>query len=197
MAIAPLRPRGPSRERLCRTALRLFAERGYDGVSNRQIVEACGLTRGAIYWYFEGKEDLFATVVGEALQRFEARVRGALGGPGSWDERLGAAMRLLVDTLENEDDPDRDVLLLLVRRSSRGPGVDRLIGGVQTGLMEWVEAIVTEHLGGSDGREVASLVHAAGLGVLVQAGAGRSVARPVLSALYRLLTGGELYGAGR
>lgn len=196
MAIAALRPEGPNRERLCRAALRLFSQRGYDGVSNREIVAACGLTKGAIYWYFEGKEDLFRTVLSEALVSFEERVAATLDSAETWDARLAGAMRLFVEVLESEDDPHRDLLILLVNRFPRGPGTDRLVGQTYAMLVNWVEGVVAEHRPGLDGRETATLVHTAGLGVLAQALGGRDVARPVLSALFRLITGGdELYPA--
>ena len=41
----------------------LFAQRGYHGTSVAKIAEATGLTKGALYWYFKGKEDLFLTVL--------------------------------------------------------------------------------------------------------------------------------------
>ena len=44
-------------------SMKLFARRGYHGTSIAQIAEATGLTKGALYWYFKGKEDLFLTVL--------------------------------------------------------------------------------------------------------------------------------------
>ena len=43
--------------------MKLFAKRGYHGTSVAQIADATGLTKGALYWYFKGKEDLFLTVL--------------------------------------------------------------------------------------------------------------------------------------
>lgn len=40
-------------------AFRLFGRHGYDGVSIDQIAKAAGLSKGALYWHFKGKEDLF------------------------------------------------------------------------------------------------------------------------------------------
>ena len=75
------------------------------------------------------------------------------------------------------------------------PGTDRLVGATYAFMVEWVEQVVAEHRPGLDGREIATLVHTAGLGVLAQTLGGRDVARPVLSALFRLISGGELYPA--
>jgi AcrR family transcriptional regulator len=52
-----------TRKSIIEASKRLFARRGYHGTSVAQIAEATGLTKGALYWYFRGKEDLFLTVL--------------------------------------------------------------------------------------------------------------------------------------
>lgn len=47
-----------TRERVLGEAQRLFRERGYAATSLEQIAEAAGVTKGAIYGHFAGKEDL-------------------------------------------------------------------------------------------------------------------------------------------
>jgi len=43
----------------------LFGECGFAGTSREEIVEAAGVTRGALYHHFAGKEDLFRAVFEE------------------------------------------------------------------------------------------------------------------------------------
>jgi AcrR family transcriptional regulator len=196
MATAPVpaTPSGPpTRERLVRTALRLFAERGYAGVSNREIVEACGCTKGAIYWYFESKEDLFRAVLSETLADFQMRLADGIGGAATWQEKLARLFCLFVEVLEAEDDPHRDLLLMMLHRTPRGPGQADLGPATQQRLVHWISDILAEAGDAGDTGELVALVHAAGLGVLVQAAAGGpSSARPVLAGLYRLAGAGEL-----
>lgn len=69
---APRAPRRTSggaatRERILGAAERLFAERGFSGVSMPAIAAAAGITAGAIYKHFESKEQLFFTIVGRAV----------------------------------------------------------------------------------------------------------------------------------
>ncbi|RJP75278.1 MAG: TetR/AcrR family transcriptional regulator [Candidatus Abyssobacteria bacterium SURF_17] len=52
-----------TRKEIIEASMRLFSRRGYHGTSVAQIAEATGLTKGALYWYFKGKEDLFLTVL--------------------------------------------------------------------------------------------------------------------------------------
>jgi AcrR family transcriptional regulator len=65
-----------TRQRLVTAARELFAERGYAGVATEQIVQAAGVTRGALYHQFRDKAALFAavaeTVQAEIAQRITA-----------------------------------------------------------------------------------------------------------------------------
>src|SRR3954454_2657221 len=55
-----------TRSALIEAARPLFAERGYAGVGTEEIVAAARVTRGAIYYHFEDKRDLFRAVYAEA-----------------------------------------------------------------------------------------------------------------------------------
>lgn len=191
MALAPQPATSPTRERLCRTALRLFAERGYAGVSNREIVEACGLTKGAIYWYFRSKEDLFRSVVAEALESWEQRFVAALQPARTPQEKLARIFRLFIDVLADPDDPHRDLLLLLAHHQSTGPGQAALGEASQQRFAGWVTEVMSEFDRGPATKDLAELVLTTGYGVLIREASGQHVARPVLGALLRLV-GGEL-----
>ncbi len=47
-----------TRERILDVALELFNEKGYDGTSLREIAERLGVTKAALYYHFERKEDI-------------------------------------------------------------------------------------------------------------------------------------------
>ena len=51
-------PRGGTRERIQAIALELFAEQGYDKTSLREIAEGLGVTKAALYYHFNSKEDI-------------------------------------------------------------------------------------------------------------------------------------------
>ncbi len=51
-------------------ARRAFAEHGYEGATVARLEEATGLSRGAIFHYFENKNDLFVALAMEMNARF-------------------------------------------------------------------------------------------------------------------------------
>src|SRR5437764_165342 len=51
-------------------ARRAFAEHGYEGATVARLEEATGLSRGAIFHYFENKNDLFVELAMEMNTRF-------------------------------------------------------------------------------------------------------------------------------
>jgi AcrR family transcriptional regulator len=62
-----------TRQRLVATAARLFTDRGYEATSIEDILEETGVSRGALYHHFDGKEAVLEAV----LQEIEAEVAQA------------------------------------------------------------------------------------------------------------------------
>jgi AcrR family transcriptional regulator len=61
--------RRDGREALLQAALEVFAERGYAGASVDQIAERAGYSKGALYWHFPGKDDVFFALLEERIDR--------------------------------------------------------------------------------------------------------------------------------
>jgi AcrR family transcriptional regulator len=57
----------PVVERLGRVSVELFAEQGYAQTSVQQIVDAAGVTKGALYHYFKSKDDLLFDIYDRLL----------------------------------------------------------------------------------------------------------------------------------
>jgi AcrR family transcriptional regulator len=57
----------PIPEKLMRVSVELFATRGYAQTSVQQIVDAAGVTKGALYHYFASKDDLLFDIYDRIL----------------------------------------------------------------------------------------------------------------------------------
>jgi TetR/AcrR family transcriptional repressor of nem operon len=56
-----------NRKRILEAAGRLFRERGFEGVTIAQVMQAAGLTHGGFYGYFKSKDDLIAQTLRELM----------------------------------------------------------------------------------------------------------------------------------
>jgi TetR/AcrR family transcriptional regulator len=80
---------GSVRDRLLHVAADVFARKGYAATSVNEIVEAAGVTKPVLYYYFESKAGIFHEIFVEALRQF----RDALQAPQ--DPNLTVVARLV------------------------------------------------------------------------------------------------------
>lgn len=84
MPIEPLTPENTpgladGREaQLLAIARRLFAQKGFDATSLRDIAEAAQITKAALYYYFPNKDALYERVVIESMDSLLAQVQAAV-----------------------------------------------------------------------------------------------------------------------
>ena len=99
-------------QEILEAALQVFARDGYRNTTLDQVAEAAGVTKGAIYHYFDTKEALLLGVIEHyqklAFSRAELAIR---------DDRLPAStrIRLLIRKMFSDTEGRRDLLALLVR----------------------------------------------------------------------------------
>jgi TetR/AcrR family acrAB operon transcriptional repressor len=60
-----------TRNRILDTAEKVFVEKGVSNTSLAQLAEAAGVTRGAIYWHFKNKADLFDAMMSRVVLPME------------------------------------------------------------------------------------------------------------------------------
>ena len=86
-----------TRELLLDAAEREFCERGATRTSLAEVASAAGVTRGAVYWHFRDKSDLFAAMCARAKLPMETMLERA--GTTPQDDPLGTLRTLMVTAL--------------------------------------------------------------------------------------------------
>lgn len=66
--------RQDTRGELVEAAWRLFSTAGYDATPVEAIIDAVGLSKGAFYYYFNGKEDILDAVVGRMIEEMALEI---------------------------------------------------------------------------------------------------------------------------
>jgi AcrR family transcriptional regulator len=125
-------------------ATRLFAERGYAGTSVREVAEAAGCTKPALYYYYPSKEELFLRAIGAKVTQLAGTLDDISHREGAVRDRLRDSVAALVDFAR----ADPSGLMLLYRASQRpeegqpsfdfGPVHDQPLANVRAMLDEGV-----------------------------------------------------------
>jgi AcrR family transcriptional regulator len=91
-----------TREKITAAARVLFAERGYEGATIRDIAKAAGMSTGAVFASFTDKSDLFTEIAEAEQARLHAAMRAAAAdraGQGAILAMLDAAAEVQVGSL--------------------------------------------------------------------------------------------------
>ncbi|MET3960861.1 AcrR family transcriptional regulator [Marmoricola sp. OAE513] len=90
----PADPEAPrTRDRILDVALELFTENGYDGTSMREIAERLSITKPALYYHFDSKEDIVRTLLADIEQQTTELVAWAREQPFSTELRVEVLAR--------------------------------------------------------------------------------------------------------
>ena len=87
-----------TRERLLDAAQRLFREHGVTRTSLAEVATAAGMTRGAVYWHFKDKADLFRAMCDRATLPLDAHFDQAV--QSACTDPLGTLRSLSIRALE-------------------------------------------------------------------------------------------------
>ena len=91
-------------ERLIDVARQLFADQGFESTSVQDIVQAAGVTKGAMYHYFSSKDDLLYEIYARVLRVQMERLERVVAQDLPLAERVhAAAADVVATTVESID----------------------------------------------------------------------------------------------
>jgi AcrR family transcriptional regulator len=76
------------REEILAVAMRMFIQQGYHGLAMRQISEAVGVSKAALYYYFKDKEELFLAILNSYLNDMESSIDAIRAKSGSSADQI-------------------------------------------------------------------------------------------------------------
>jgi AcrR family transcriptional regulator len=116
------------RDRIVNAAVRVFSEKGYQGSTIADVVRESGLSVGAIYTYFPGKEALFRQSCDLIAARGLDELAERLVPARTTAERLTIAIALYVETIDEfEGAPGQRSLVQAWAEAEREPGVREML----------------------------------------------------------------------
>lgn len=102
-AARPDGERSPMADRIIASAVTLFAEQGFDATTVQQVVDRAEVTKGALYHYFDAKDDLlyeiYHALIGTQTAALEEITGRGLGSADTVRAILVNVVRTTVDRL--------------------------------------------------------------------------------------------------
>jgi TetR/AcrR family transcriptional regulator, transcriptional repressor of aconitase len=131
------------RNRILDAAIRVFGELGYDRASIQDVVRESGLSVGAVYTYFKGKEELFLTSCACELERDTERLQLRLAELGALPDRLRAAVDWAVSS-SIEGATSKGALVHAWVRAESSPEIRELLEERRNEMVRFAEGLLHE-----------------------------------------------------
>jgi len=103
------------RDAICETALKLFAEKGIEATTTREIAERAGAAEGTLYRHFDGKADLARWLYQRCADQLQEMLTETVEMTSDPAERLEALVRGVFDFYATK--PSSCTYLLSARES--------------------------------------------------------------------------------
>jgi AcrR family transcriptional regulator len=136
-----------SRRQVLDAAIRTLARSGYAHTSVNDIAQAAGMSKGAVHYHFQSKDDLITQVLVHCAQVMQERVRIAWDAPGSHTERVRRALAEM-RALRKEGGPEQRVLADLMAQGIHDARLRKPIAAmfheVRREILEQIERSVAE-----------------------------------------------------
>ena len=91
-----------TRQDLLKAALSVFSQKGYAATTLEDVAKEAGVTRGAIYWHFGSKAELYAALLEEYSARGTEIVQTAVAEGGSMVDILRRIFIRLLTAVESD-----------------------------------------------------------------------------------------------
>jgi TetR/AcrR family transcriptional regulator, cholesterol catabolism regulator len=87
-------PKEEKRTRIREAAVKLFAEKGFENTTTRDIAGAAGINNAALYYYFDSKEQLLYQILEEVMRTGLERITEIELSPRPLKEKLALTLRI-------------------------------------------------------------------------------------------------------
>jgi AcrR family transcriptional regulator len=101
-----------TKERIFMVAAHLFAEKGFNGVSMREISEGARVTKPMIYYYFKNKEEIYKALVDAGFEHSRADLNRISAAHRSTREQLAEMVRERIRDCEQYTDLTKIIINL-------------------------------------------------------------------------------------
>ncbi len=129
------------REQILTAALDVIVEKGYEKSRMDDIVTASNLSKGAIYWYFKSKKEVYLALVNHWVFNYSATLNYIVEDQQSPSDQLQALFRYFVNQYEDNPRPFK-ALMEFWSLAARDDDVQQKMHRVYTEFLNLIESIL-------------------------------------------------------
>jgi AcrR family transcriptional regulator len=144
------RTRDARRQQILGAARRCFTRNGFQATSMQDIFAESGLSAGAVYSHFTGKDEIITAIAEDVIDQITSAVGAALPGdlPGGEPRALDEALDGFFATLQRLD--IAPIAVIVWAEAIRDPALSKRLSGLYRGLTKhFTELVRTGQAGGN------------------------------------------------
>jgi AcrR family transcriptional regulator len=141
------------KDQILEAATRVFTQRGFDNARMDDIVAESGLSKGAIYWYFDSKDAIIIAILDRIFDWESAHIQEVFSGDQGASQKLELYIQTSIEDM-NKIEPLMPLLFDFWSLSLRNPAINQAIKRYYQSFLEIIEPIIRQGISTGEFRRV-------------------------------------------
>ena len=155
------------KEQILDAALAVIVSNGYDNSRMDDIVATSKLSKGAIYWYYKSKKEMYLDLINFWVLRYSVTLNHIVEEDASPSQQLKDLFQYFID--QNESDPQPFVALTeFWSMAQKDPDFRKKLQKVYTHFLELIDEIINRGIQSGEFKQVNSRITALSIMVNIE-----------------------------
>ena len=141
------------KNQIMNAAQAVVVSKGYDQSRMDDIVEKAQLSKGAIYWYYKSKKDVYLSLIDYWFNEYSAGVLKCLEDKNSSSEQLRSLFEYFVDQFDQSPDTFK-IMVEFWRTSGLDPDFNDKLQEIYSQFLEYIIDIIKNGIESGEFKEV-------------------------------------------
>ena len=141
------------KDQIMNAAQVVVASKGYDQARMDDIVEKAQLSKGAIYWYYKSKKDIYLSLIDYWFNEYSAGVLKSLEDKDSSSEQLKSLFEYFVDQFDKNPDTFK-IMVEFWRTSGLDVDFNNKLQEIYSQFLEYIIDIIKNGIDSGEFKEV-------------------------------------------
>ena len=155
------------KEQILDAALHVLVQNGYEQSRMDDVVKSSQLSKGAIYWYYKSKKEMYLDLINFWVLRYSVTLNHIVEEDASPSQQLKDLFQYFID--QNESDPQPFVALTeFWSMAQKDPDFKKKLQKVYTHFLELIDKIINRGIQSGEFKQVNSRITALSIMVNIE-----------------------------